>query len=872
MAYKDLGPLVSQNPQAVAPGGGQFTAEDHSWESVVLQQDKPATDWEMNLLQDVLGAYGIRSLAQKTLPSCFLTNTFLDRSDTLGDYVFLTPDPVTALTANKFWMRAANLVLNGWLVRFDLTELATPGFNQVTLPAPPLSGGRTDLVVLEAWRAVVGPQPDMTNKSPSGQILRYGNAKAPDAGPPGNVCLGDDLIDPTFLAETSRRVQIQYRYRVIPGVNIDTYPDGLDDPLAVAHTTPYLGGSTVDGNPSAYGFLRHPSDPGLWVAGANSPAGAGALGTADGLMYAVPVCAVFRRNSGPFDRTSNRNGGAGMASPTTDRPDGLYCDQVAPDDVLDLRRGVAWDLSEAMDKTFQEVLDNSLSTRSESFEGSSGTSVFVRDDLAAGSKMGQTDGVRATFSDRSVTESVIIPKKVIAPTNTVVFNLSGVKPWWASAPSDLTVVAPPGTGFSGTGRVRVYDFGTNVDYDAMEPGLSPYVVSAVLSGGPPCTTLTLTFSANISSVFVYAEVLVTYPPGNGARRNMAGDFDLWTPSAAVMDTWVDPAALTATTDPDRFSLDGSMWRTDPGHRELTARAPSLGLTWTAFADGVTNVVYVPDMVAEGSAPSVGGGLGIASWTSGTNYTAFTLTSVPAAGTPVAITYVAWRPLPKLQAPPGDSYQLFYQSRALQSNAVPAGAQTLLLVPRAVGKSVHVIQSGSASPDDGFPYVAPSAQIPIGVIPSVAETVLDSPAQMTVSGLSISTGYLALPALVPYSPSASQVTLFSDAPDVTVDADGRNFWPKSDDGSVPLYSPTAFAQGLSTKVRHKTAVPVLMEVRRDFPASPPFQLRRGTMVLVVFTNWADFDDQNSVELQPSVSSTCAAVYRVRGNMLNPRRTE
>ena len=201
--------------------------------------------------------------------------------------------------------------------------------------------------------------------------------------------------------------------------------------------------------------------------------------------------------------------------------------------------------------------------------------------------------------------------------------------------------------------------------------------------------------------------------------------------------------------------------------------------------------------------------------------------------------------------------------------MPSGVQTLQLVPRHYSGFMHLITAGSGSPDIAFPFASPSTQLPVGSQPSASfpEALLDTPNQISIPGFGINTGYAQLPVRLPYTPDPGQVTLYKNTPDVTIDGDGRNFWPKSDNGSVALYTPEVYAQGMSFPQRHKVAYPVLMELKNDFPSIG----RKGTLVLVVFTRWFDFDGQNSISLTPTASDSAAAVFRVRGNMINPRRT-
>lgn len=144
---------------------------------------------------------------------------------------------------------------------------------------------------------------DRPNKPTQDTIYRHGNVQAP-----GGVDLTDNLVDPALNVESTQRVQVQYRLRVygdvLLGVSPKTQPDGFSNTAVLAQGTqiapvasyPFVpaDGTTVSGNSDAtdYGFL----DNGLYIAGDGSSAAATALGTADGFVYAIPVCFVFRRN------------------------------------------------------------------------------------------------------------------------------------------------------------------------------------------------------------------------------------------------------------------------------------------------------------------------------------------------------------------------------------------------------------------------------------------------------------------------------------------------------------------------------------------------------------------------------------------------
>lgn len=867
--YRNYGPNVSQSPQDTSVGG-QFSGDEKSYESVVIQDDAPVIDWEMNLRADVRGDFGLRQYAQRSRPSSFLDGDFLERPDLTGSFQFLSP---VVGNENKFRMLAANVRMNGWDLRVEYTGTSTPGLNEVSLTSPPASGGRTDLVILEAWRALVRATPSVANKSPTGLILRNGNVKAPDA-----VNLTDDLIDPTYGLESSARVQIQYRLRTIPGVDLASFPDGLEDPAVVAHTVSDFSGPGADGSATAYAFSNVADDRSLWRAGTGDSASATALGTVDGYMYAIPVCAVFRRNTTAFSRTSNLNGGSVISSGTSTRPDGLFADQVIADDVRDLRKGVAGSPEEVLEKAFQQVLDNSLSSQAEaSAVGTSGTAFLYRDDIGLSGHIGNPDEVRRYFSDRSVTETIVVEVAIGGlPASGISINLSSLKLPWNGFSTPFGLLAPTGVSITAVNAVRIVDTAGSTDRD-MFNATSPIRVANMqlsIAPGPGVDQLNINFNTTAANVSIYVELAITYPPGVGMSRNVLSAHQLWSPSSGLP-AWVDATGWAATSDASRSSVPSSpSWWISRGHRELAFRLKTTSQVRTFYTFDTDKLLIWERLT--GDPIDISDGINpVYSTTNYTFNTAYTLvqltggTPVPA-GTAVSVTYRAYRAPPQTSFAPADSHTIFYQSRAVQSLLPPSGTQTLRLAPRALSRDLYVLVSGSGSPDDAFPFAAGSAQIPVGLLPTAdyPESRLDCPADVSLVGFNVNTGFLKLPAYVPYMPDPSQVTLYRDAPDVVTDADGRNFWPKSDSGSPAVYSPVAFAQQLASGQRHKVALPVLMELKDDFPSIG----RRGTTVLAVITAWSEYDPENGVALAPAIGASAAAVYRIRGGLMGARRPD
>jgi len=212
----------------------------------------------------------------------------------------------------------------------------------------------------------------------------------------------EDLRDPLQGVETTKRVQLQYRFRVysedydgaalLDGVNPKTQPFGFENENIVAqggqgadvagyYFTRADGNDVIrpDGNTNSYPY----TDTGLFFTGDGSEQSATDLGSLDGYVYAIPICFVFRRNEGRFNPSLHVNDGplsdhVGFGNSeitqgvqfqipvgSSDRPDGLFSDQVASQDILDLRRRVfvnGCDYTQELSTQFQRLLDNQVRT------------------------------------------------------------------------------------------------------------------------------------------------------------------------------------------------------------------------------------------------------------------------------------------------------------------------------------------------------------------------------------------------------------------------------------------------------------------------------------------------------------------------------
>jgi hypothetical protein len=417
---KNYGPNVS----------GYLNPVGRNWEDVIFEAGKAVLDRELNLQQDIDVGAAEQNLDTE-LPSGWLSSEFLSNSP--SDLTLF----VGSAGSNVLTLENALVAnVNGWFFLVQHTNVINT--NTVNLGAAPsgAASARTDLVILEVWRLLIAPAPSTVGKSPAALIWQQGNV-ATDPSNDLTLDYPDDILDATLGVESTRRVQLQYRLRVIPGVNIFSYPYGLNDPVVVANTVP-PNAASPNGISTAYNYVNQSAngDPGLWLAGDGNPANA--LGTVDGYMYAIPLCAVFRRNSTAFNPFTNLNGaGAVAGSPPSDRPDGLFNDAFVADDLADLRMAVSptgWNYQEVLDKNLNYLLDNSLrsewgnSTSSVLFSyggGVTGHSPMVSNQIGISSANGgvtpysgnatgggplqaQFDNVCRTFSGRPIFETMTV--------------------------------------------------------------------------------------------------------------------------------------------------------------------------------------------------------------------------------------------------------------------------------------------------------------------------------------------------------------------------------------------------------------------------------------------------------------------------------
>lgn len=389
-----------------------LSAANRNYSNITFQANKPVLDSEVAFIgkiQDERSAELLRS----QYPSGVLDY----RAANQDQIVAPTLDPgFPNLEPNEFLVQNFTALVNGYVLPVGGSsvnggQFSDLNWNAIELPSSPTSQSQQNFLFLEMWFALIEGA-SSTNKPANDKVYRFGNIQYRGSN------LDDEVIDPQFNIETSRRVQVQYKIRIVNSVDLSVYPNGLEDPSIRAQ-----GPLTSD---SGFSYVWQGDtdlkDPGLWIAGDGTSNAASSLGTTDGYVYAIPLMSVNRRNSSAYSVSTNPNGSAVSIlniPDISDRPDGLYYDEVAARDVVDLRRlaVVNEDFNSILESNFEKLANGELSTvfgrdisniqfgtRLLEADGLTGPTVSVPSKPAGVYFFGLTDNSRRSFNDAGQNE------------------------------------------------------------------------------------------------------------------------------------------------------------------------------------------------------------------------------------------------------------------------------------------------------------------------------------------------------------------------------------------------------------------------------------------------------------------------------------
>jgi hypothetical protein len=901
-----------------------------------------------------------------------------------GDEFTTAANMVTAINdgANSYSGDVAAKVQGGNVV-FLTAQTPGPAGNAITLASS------VPLVLILSGATLTGGA-TRPNKPSDTTLYRHGNVLADPA-----VNLPDDLEDPVILFETAQRVQFQYRIRVTgqsEAVNFKTQPDGFSNPNILAQGAqgapvanyPFVPAdkTTVSFNSSAVAYGVE--DPGLWIAGDGSSSSATDLQTLDGLVYAIPIGMVFRRNDDSagagFDPKNNANGGlpsthGGHVNPfvgiiaagTSDRPDDALVDIINENDILDLRRHVCysgWDCFSELEWQMKSLMDGNYRTWAidaadkQSLGTGSGdvsTRFLVCNEIGRGSSVGGNnstsgntgrgvtvrnfDHVARRFGAHSVVERVVFslfsqdretgpatPPGVVNPGKYVVKD--GAAPgnvgWFegdeihidldsinastdgtfdpstaslAALLSNISDFAPPGTAI--TDVLSVYhddgDYSSVVD-QRVQVGLveglgTPHVVLHLdgnptsVTGGVIAASYQMVGDASAGDVGsprrIFVELEISYPKGAGLTDTP--DYTL-TPEATNYDFGPMLENDVSQRPADMEDPLSPLFR--EGYRETALEyiasengggAPIGSITTEQFVSrDTTSVVFLrrvfgsstlvvnaTDAVTTTPVP-----IDISSTEYGSSSRVVNL-GAPLSGaghTLTTVTYFAQDPIPNYGAV-GGGYQVsvYYRSNAPQTAGTKAGVITDLLPltfevePLSMSKGLWTAHTGVGSVDLPFPYSVPMDQIPVnqggGFFPG--EWYFCASSQISIDDFNANTGMLNLHTLIPADETVP-VSFGNVLNPPDKDIEFRSFYDFADDQA---YRPTIMTQPLTGAVRHKVFAPFLARVTQNGG-----MFRKGEVVLVVLSRWAELDADNTVLFTDSGGQTCAGIYRTRNLLL------
>ena len=466
--------------------------EFHGYDTLIFQDGKPVLDSELNLLFDVISDKFQKYISNQAQSGFLNTSSFA----------------FNATWSNKFQMPQDFAFVNGWQV-----NVLSSGTSDINLSAASLGAGnhRYDFIFLEVWKTMISGgstdyKPDATH------IYKEGNVQ--------NVTstLADDIIDPIIAAvypETTKRVQIQYRLRIQENVAAPSAQNSnIFDAITFAQ-----GGALLPVNPFNFSNMgASTGDYGLWRAGNGDIASRSQLKSVDGYIYAIPVALVFRRSISPFidEDLNGQQASDVVIGGISDRPDGLFNDSVAQQDVIDLRHKLVF----GKQITYEEILKSSVQ---ELLTGQNNVrrpitikyDAFSDAAITGYSIACAADKTRTTISDlqTTVVSNVVRLNTVDTDSSQDYYRATGLGNW---ANGNTIVVKAPAGSPAGTIILGTDDAG---------PGTKPYVymntvglvdvVGSWLNTGTATATFTLGTNISLTNQEIWIVYDVQYPNNHG---------------------------------------------------------------------------------------------------------------------------------------------------------------------------------------------------------------------------------------------------------------------------------------------------------------------------------------------------------------------
>jgi chitodextrinase len=328
---------------------------EYNFSRVKFGINKPILETELNEMQ-VIQEEARASLVRQMVPSGFLEKVILGFNE--APIVFNKNESGATFVSNTIALAPSRALVGGHelLVMGKVSIGSTDNYEVLQLgDTSGTSYSATnnhDLVFLEVWFQEI---------SENTAMKKNGNIN-------GETISGT-VVDVRVGEETSRRVGIRYRVRVAQAISYSGNYNVFHGNNIYAQGP--LNMEPTDGNNQ---FKFEPvgsqtGDFGLFVASngtknnASSAKDIGeALGVLNGYVYALPMFVVKRRikkDYSSFGIDYILHAPEYSANKVSYRPDGLFCDQIVPSDIIDIRKVVSFsspNVNQLFDDTFRKIV------------------------------------------------------------------------------------------------------------------------------------------------------------------------------------------------------------------------------------------------------------------------------------------------------------------------------------------------------------------------------------------------------------------------------------------------------------------------------------------------------------------------------------
>lgn len=263
---------------------------NRQYTNVVWQAGKPPLDSELNLV----GQLATDNLS-KTVSANAHSGVLMNPRTADRDFEF------NPLWSNFLKIKPLKVLVNGLVL--DIEEAI------ISLSPPPTQDNRVDFVFLEVWKTIISADnalqdADLLKIKPTTTTV-YSNGNLSGAG------LDDEMVDSNVGFETTKRIQVQYRFRVVDSIDIYSHLEGMSSNLVKAKGPLDAVSNVGFNNQHANG------DAGLWIAHMTDDGTANGTALSDflseNIVYGIPVCAITRRNDNAYvasvnAQNANQNG------------------------------------------------------------------------------------------------------------------------------------------------------------------------------------------------------------------------------------------------------------------------------------------------------------------------------------------------------------------------------------------------------------------------------------------------------------------------------------------------------------------------------------------------------------------------------------